>query len=216
VTEAWAECAGRSVGELRDAITAWRTNAECKNGIDKHMSKVIDDLKDGVERWRQETEYRKKPVDLRQVEKYRNRSELASYLAGSLAEFGLDVLLPVSRYPDSLAFTARFTDAFGHRVTVSGQVKFGYGGDLWTTLHFPYYDHERDPSQLSIERLSGLAICVFLGIDRPDCMIWTADHGKDAFPNIDGYLKILRTVCDYLRASALPTPNAHELAPGTT
>lgn len=201
VTDEWAKCARRTAADLRDAVTARRISIECKSVLDPAMSRAIDDLKRGVEIWKTASAYRRKPVDLRNIEKYKNRSELASYLFGSLAELGLDLPYPISRYPDALAFSARFTDVFGHRVNVGGQVKFAYGGDIWTTLQFPYYDHDRDPTQLNIERLIGLGLCSFLGIDPPRCMIWTADHGKDAFPNIDGYLKILGTVCDYLRAS---------------
>jgi hypothetical protein len=204
VEEAWIEYAGRSVSELRDAITAWRTNVACKNGIDPSISRVVEDLKSGVGRWQRATGYRRKPARVRMLVAYQNRDELTRFISGTLVEIGLDAPR-VSRYPDQLSFGGRFADTFGHRIVIGGQVKFLYGGALRAWLQFPYYDHsEGDPSMLSIEGLIGLHVCTFLGIDPPECMIWTADRGKDAFPNIDGYLKILGTVCDYLRAPELP------------
>jgi hypothetical protein len=191
VTQDCAIAAKHSATELRDAVTAWRTDRECKNGINAETIELMHDLKEAMRVCKTDEE-RRPSADPSPWHSYRNKPEIEKLLANSLAMLGLGELL-IESGAETLSLTGSFNDAIGHRVGVNVQVKWKYDGVVWSTLSFPYFDRG-DPTIINLRLLAGHGLYRFLDIAPPSLMEWRVDRGKDAFPQTDRFLAILQAV----------------------
>lgn len=196
-TEDWAERSGHTIEELREMITQWRFSIRYDQP-DQQTIRIFEDFRNAAEEWRGEIGYSDPPTHLTpEMTKFANRKELKVHTLNTWDSLGLATQWHNYDARD-LTFGGAFEDRFGHRVAVSMTFKLGYGGPVWLSFRFPYYEL-REPTSFELSMLSGWGINRELRLPKAPELEWIVGKSKTNFDAVDGVVAITRAILTYLR-----------------
>jgi len=197
-TDFWSKRSGYSALQIKNMITNLRISDITGYEFKDRDREVFDGLKNAIQSWRNESGNQTPSVQLKADDiKTGNAKEIRKLLEKFSDRIPLNQKT-IELEAGDVALSGFLTDRFNHRVSFNLTIKLRYGGKIWFSFRFPYYNLG-DPSVLDQDHITGSSLVRRLGmpeVPELDLSIKSADSNHSR--GLEVALGLVSSVKNYL------------------